>query len=248
MQQCKFQNGSLILDAYILTNGQYVFQGASTCIDCGLSDLANAARYIRNNVPAKWVEDINKGIGRPALYLYEPGLYYLLTHTTNPDCFNFRDWVFEEVLPNIRKQGFHIDSEAVLADRSKLEALEKQTESLRNQLEVSEKLNFQMREYIDSELDKAKQKAAEVATEKVTSEVKVEYQCYTDAVDGNPVVYAAEMKRQRDEAIADKQKIIANHAYLADEVRLLITKQLEQKFQRQLKEETPQTLSVPKCQ
>jgi prophage antirepressor-like protein len=243
MKPHNFQNGSLVLDAYLLNNGEYVFQGASTCVDCGLSDIEHAARYIRNFVPFKWIEEINTGIGRPALYLYEPGLYYLLTHATNPDCFHFRDWVFEEVLPNVRKQGFHIDSEAVLADRSKLEALEKQTESLRNQLEVAEQLNFQMREYIDSELGKAKQKAAEVATEKVTSEVKVEYQCYIDAVDGNPVVYAAEMKRQRDEAIADKQKIISDNAYRALSVRDHIRKELEHKFQRQLKEET---LSVPK--
>lgn len=246
MEAVKFTNGNLVLDAFITNDGEYLFHGKQTCLNGKLSDYSNASKYIKKSIPKKWYRDMKVGIGRPGIYLLEPGLYYLLMESTNAESFEFRNWVVEEVLPNIRKQGFHIDSEAVLADRTKLETLEKHTESLRNQLEVAEQLNFQMREYIDSELDKAKQKATEVATKKVTTEAKVDYQCYTDAIDGNPIVYAAEMKRQRDEAIADKQKIIKDKAYQALSVRDHIRKELEHKFQMQLREETPQTLSIPK--
>lgn len=228
MQAQKFTNGTLSFDAFLLKDGSYVFHAASICVDCELSELSNSSRYVKDNVPGKWYLEISNGHrGRPALYLLEPGLYYLLMKTRNHTCFAFRDWVVEEVLPSIRQKGFYIDSEAILADQSKLELLESETASLRTRLEVAEQLNFQMRGYIDSQLDEVKKKS--------TATAKVEYQCYTDAADGNPIVYAAEMKKQRDAAIAEKQEIIDNAKLLASEVR----KQLKQDIEREAKKSLP---------
>jgi prophage antirepressor-like protein len=191
MEPVKFTNGNLVLDAFITNDGEYLFHGKQTCINGKLSDYSNASKYIKKSLPKKWYREVKVGIGRPGIYLLEPGLYYLLMESTNSEAFEFKNWVFEEVLPNIRKQGFHIDSEAVLADKSKLEALEKQTESLINQLEVAEQLNYQMREYIDSELGKEK--------EKVVAEAKIKYACFNDGDDNEPLIFK-EYKNQQSSA------------------------------------------------
>lgn len=61
-------------------------------------------------VPAKW-----KGRKQvPTLggvqwmtTLLEPGLYYLISRSDSPKAEHFQDWLFEEVLPTIRKSGYY---------------------------------------------------------------------------------------------------------------------------------------------
>lgn len=155
MEKVKFENGSLHLDAFILKDGRYAFHGNDTCKGCDLTG-GNTSRWIKSKIPEKWRMQIAYGMGRPAIYLLESGLYYAMMNTITEDGVIFRDWVLEEVLPSIRSNGFYIDKDAVSQDNEKLQLLQKETLELSQKLEVSENLNFELRTYIDTELEDVK--------------------------------------------------------------------------------------------
>ena len=47
--------------------------------------------------------------GRSVVLLLEPGIYYLIDKSTLKSAEQFREWLFEEVLPSIRRDGGYID-------------------------------------------------------------------------------------------------------------------------------------------
>lgn len=52
----------------------------------------------------------NAGQMREMTFINEPGIYQLIFSSKMPDAEKFRKWVFEDVLPSIRKTGMYIDS------------------------------------------------------------------------------------------------------------------------------------------
>ena len=53
------------------------------------------------------------GRSQSARFITEPDLYRLITHSKLPEAEKFERWVFEEVLPSIRKRGGYLTPEAV---------------------------------------------------------------------------------------------------------------------------------------
>ena len=101
-------------------------------------DVANVLHYVdatqavRKNVSQKYVrtltelreetsstlgstgQDIPKAsLGRPALFISEPGVTELMWHSRKPEALRFRQWVLEEVLPEIRRTGSYVRHEQV---------------------------------------------------------------------------------------------------------------------------------------
>ena len=67
----------------------------------------NIANYL-SKVPSEWkgIKQINTPGGKQDLVtLYEPGLYSLIARSESPLAVPFQKWVYEEVLPSIRKTG-----------------------------------------------------------------------------------------------------------------------------------------------
>lgn len=62
------------------------------------------------SLPEHWVmvspHETIKGV-RDTHFISEPGLYRLIFRSNKPKAVEFADWVCEEVLPAIRKQGFY---------------------------------------------------------------------------------------------------------------------------------------------
>ncbi|OJJ21943.1 hypothetical protein BI308_19870 [Roseofilum reptotaenium AO1-A] len=60
------------------------------------------------NVRSEW-KGMHKvhthGTTQMIVTLFEPGLYHLITRSKSPLAIPFQKWVFEEVLPSIRKSG-----------------------------------------------------------------------------------------------------------------------------------------------
>ena len=52
-------------------------------------------------------------VGRPALFISEPGVTELMWHSRKPEALRFRQWVLEEVLPEIRRTGSYVRHEQV---------------------------------------------------------------------------------------------------------------------------------------
>ncbi|MEI3515968.1 MAG: phage antirepressor [Clostridia bacterium] len=114
---------------------------------CG-SDCARALGYSR---PGKAIIDHCKGVlkrdtltagGKQAVsFIPEGDLYRLITHSKLPAAEKFESWVFDEVLPSIRKHGGYIAGQETMSDdelmakallmaHSKIEEKDKQIEQM----------------------------------------------------------------------------------------------------------------------
>ena len=69
--------------------------------------LENFPEDERNTLTSS--EGIHEGPGNPNVNIInEPGLYRLIFQSRKPEAEKFKRWVFHEVLPSIRKNGFYI--------------------------------------------------------------------------------------------------------------------------------------------
>ena len=102
---------TITIFTYQNTNVRTVTTEDGTPLFCG-KDVASILGYARpskaildhcNGVPF-W-EPIVDSLGRSqsARFITEPDLYRLITHSKLPEAEKFERWVFEEVLPTIRK-------------------------------------------------------------------------------------------------------------------------------------------------
>jgi prophage antirepressor-like protein len=60
--------------------------------------------------------------GQTTVLLTEPGIYYLIFKSTLKTAEQFREWVFEEVLPGIRRDGGYIDKNATDEQLARLQS------------------------------------------------------------------------------------------------------------------------------
>jgi prophage antirepressor-like protein len=75
----------------------------------------NPAEALRDNVSAKYSQQLDLGRrGSKPIFINEPGLYQLVMKSNLPSAEKFQDWVFEEVLPSIRKTGSYSTERKVL--------------------------------------------------------------------------------------------------------------------------------------
>jgi prophage antirepressor-like protein len=102
---------------------------------CKVLDLGNITEALRNH-PENEVDDFSNtevvsapdSIGRknPRLKIInEPGLYRLVFQSRKPEAEAFKTWVFWEVLPAIRRQGYYALEKRVLDLRRQCEEIEK---------------------------------------------------------------------------------------------------------------------------
>ena len=100
------------------------FRAADVTLSLGYADSTQA---VRKNVNEKYVRTLTElreeavgdklsarqfipevQVGRPPLYISEPGVIELVWHSKKPEALRFREWVLEEVLPEIRKTGTYV--------------------------------------------------------------------------------------------------------------------------------------------
>lgn len=108
-----YENKSFGAIRTIEENGKVLF--------CG-SDVANALGYA---IPSKAVNTHCKGVSKmevptnggvqSLLFITEGDLYRLITHSKLPSAEKFEHWVFDEVLPSIRKHGAYMTPETLEA-------------------------------------------------------------------------------------------------------------------------------------
>ena len=105
--------------------GKPLFCGADACKALGYSNQRDALiRHCRGVVK----RDITDNLGRKqqANFLPEGDLYRLITHSKLPSAEKFEHWVFDEVLPAIRKNGMYG------VDLEELERLRRSNQALRD--------------------------------------------------------------------------------------------------------------------
>ena len=74
-------------------------------------EIKNRTTYLRG-IPSEW-KGLQKvqtlGGTQTMATIYEPGLYSLISRSNSPIAVLFQKWMFEEVLPAIRRDKFYID-------------------------------------------------------------------------------------------------------------------------------------------
>jgi prophage antirepressor-like protein len=101
----------------------------------GISKSTLSHRLSR--MPSKWkkgvVSDTTPGGIQEILVISEPGFYSLVFRSNKKEAIKFQDWVFEEVLPSIRKKGrYELPNETMKRNRVVTELIMLKQQNRRN--------------------------------------------------------------------------------------------------------------------
>jgi hypothetical protein len=89
-------------------NGNILFCAKDTCAALGLEQTSRAIESLRDEEKITLTNsnpNPRAGIPHQMIYINEPGLYRLIFKSRKAEAVIFQDWVFNEVLPQIRKTG-----------------------------------------------------------------------------------------------------------------------------------------------
>lgn len=106
-------------------DGKPLFCGADACKALGYKNQSKALNDHCRGVTKRYLTD-NLGRKQQANFLPEGDLYRLITHSKLPSAEKFERWVFDEVLPAIRKNGMYG------ADPAEMERLRRSNQALRD--------------------------------------------------------------------------------------------------------------------
>lgn len=127
----RFENSRLYMEIFVYEiEGKEWFVGKDVC---GLLDYGNSREAIRKHVwdkekrtmYIKTLEIIGKSqnvtsnINNNMTLITEVGLYQLIFRSKMPKAEEFQKWVFEEVLPSLRKNSAYIDKENITSEQFK---------------------------------------------------------------------------------------------------------------------------------
>lgn len=106
--------------------GKVLFCGADVAKALGYSNARDALlRHCKEKGVVK-CDTLTKGGMQTLTYINEGNVYRLITHSKLPDAERFESWVFDEVLPSIRKTGSYgeINLEELIAKTATAVAIE----------------------------------------------------------------------------------------------------------------------------
>lgn len=109
-----------------MKDGKPLFCGKDVCTALGYKDVVNAVKQHCRGVA--FYHPIEDALGRAqeARFISEGDMYRLITHSHLPSAQEFESWVFDDVLPAIRKHGSYtrsLSQEEQEAKRMRAEAM-----------------------------------------------------------------------------------------------------------------------------
>lgn len=109
-------------------DGRYLFCGADVAAALGYSNSRDALRRHCKGVVKR--DTLTDGGSQQLSFISEGDVYRLITHSKLPGAQRFEKWVFEEVLPSIRRHGAYLTDEKLWEIATSPEALHKLTGDL----------------------------------------------------------------------------------------------------------------------
>lgn len=124
----RFENSRLGMDIYVYEiDGKEWFVGKDIAILLGYKDPSatvrdNVNKTYKKTMYIKTIENIGNGgithseirtINNNLSMINEFGLYQLVAKSTLPKAIEFQKWIYEEVLPSLRKNNFYVDGENI---------------------------------------------------------------------------------------------------------------------------------------
>ena len=102
-------------------NGKYLFCGTDIAVALGYSNPRDALRRHCKGVVKR--DTLTEGGPQQLSFIPEGDVYRLIVHSKLPSAERFERWVFDEVLPTIRKHGAYITREKLWEIATSPEAL-----------------------------------------------------------------------------------------------------------------------------
>ena len=90
---------------YMESNGEITFSGADSARALGYADTAKAVKQHCKEKGWAFHPVLTPGGMQKIRFISEGNLYRLITHSELPEAQRFESWIFDEVLPSIRKTG-----------------------------------------------------------------------------------------------------------------------------------------------
>lgn len=92
-------------------NGKYLFCAKDVAIALGYANFRDAIRrHCRGGVKR---DSLTEGGNQSVSFIPEGDVYRLITHSKLPSAEKFEKWVFDDVLPSIRKHGGYLTPETI---------------------------------------------------------------------------------------------------------------------------------------
>lgn len=167
-----FTNAAFGKVRILYEDGKPLFCGADVCKALGYKNQSKALNDHCRGVTKRYLTD-NLGRKQQANFLPEGDLYRLITHSKLPSAEKFERWVFDEVLPAIRKNGMYG------ADPAELERLRHSNAVLRDWLDL---LAARKRDLVELQQECEKVKKNRDDTKAYYLEVKANYSKWCDLV------------------------------------------------------------------
>ncbi|MWQ11411.1 BRO-N domain-containing protein [Glaesserella parasuis] len=140
-------------------NNEPHFCLTDVCIALDISN-ANSSRFRFNEKGLHKMYTLTKGGKQEVTFINEPNLYRIIFRSNKSQAIDFQNWVFEEVLPQIRKTGQYSQNSAQIAPLAEIEADEEALHiivnlfhSLNGAYEMGEKIRRE-HQYLAKEIDK----------------------------------------------------------------------------------------------
>ena len=120
IQSFNFQNQSVRVE---FKNGEPLFC-LTDVAEILLLKNANPTRFnLKNDGIHKMYSVDSKGRKNDITFINEPNLYRVIFRSNKPEAVKFQDWIFEEVIPQIRKTGGYQTSGSLPLQQPQLPAL-----------------------------------------------------------------------------------------------------------------------------
>lgn len=119
--------------------GKVYFCGKDVAIALGYKDSINAVKqHCRKDGVVKHHLIDSMGRKQSAIFINEGNLYRLITHSKLPEAEKFESWVFDEVLPQIRKTGKYEASDKLREQRAETAKINADTRRARELLKIAD--------------------------------------------------------------------------------------------------------------
>ena len=127
-------------------NGRVMFCGKDVALALGYSDTNNAIKTHckKDGVVIHHLID-SMGRKQGAKFISESNLYRLISHSRLPSAEKFESWIFDDVLPTIRRTGGYVSNEEMFIENYLPFLDEPYRDLFRLQMTAIEKLNERIR-------------------------------------------------------------------------------------------------------
>ena len=166
-----FTNAAFGKVRILYEDGKPLFCGADACKALGYKNQSKALNDHCKGVTKRYIP--TGGGKQQTNFLPEGDLYRLITHSKLPSAEKFERWVFDEVLPSIRKNGMYG------ADPEELERLRRSNAVLRDWLDL---LAARKRDLVEIQYECEKIRKSRDDAKAYYMEVKANYSKWCDLV------------------------------------------------------------------